>query len=230
MTREENLKDFEDFYIIDSNGNIYNKKNGYKLKVLNQYRVSRGYPYYILNKNGERFVKKIHRLVAIQFLNNENNLPIVNHIDGNKLNFNVNNLEWVTYSENSKYNYKIGLQKPKFGEENPMYGKIPYNKGIKTNKPSWNRGLKHSEESKKKMSENRKNKGGLKGNEHPNYGKPAINNRKIIAINILTNEIIDEFISVKQAGELLPISYSSVKKILSGNIKSIKNIMVKYKD
>ena len=29
------------------------------------------------------------------------------------------------------------------GEKNPMYGKIPYNFGKKTNNPSWNRGLKN---------------------------------------------------------------------------------------
>jgi len=36
------------------------------------------------------------------FLENPNNLPTVQHIDGNKLNNNVDNLRWVTYSESSK--------------------------------------------------------------------------------------------------------------------------------
>ena len=51
----------------------------------------------------------IHRLVAITFIDNPDNKPMVNHIDGNKLNNNACNLEWVTCSENHKHAYKTGL-------------------------------------------------------------------------------------------------------------------------
>lgn len=39
---------------------------------------------------------------------NPNTKPHVNHIDGNRLNNNVNNLEWVTPSENSIHMVKSG--------------------------------------------------------------------------------------------------------------------------
>jgi hypothetical protein len=61
-----------------------------------------GYKYYRLSKNGKKKMFYAHRLVAEHFLPNPNNLPVVNHIDGNKLNNSVTNLEWVSYSENTK--------------------------------------------------------------------------------------------------------------------------------
>lgn len=62
-------------------------------------------------ENGKMHNIPVHRLVALSFLENDNDYPCINHIDGNKLNNNVNNLEWCTYSHNSKEAYRIGLRK-----------------------------------------------------------------------------------------------------------------------
>lgn len=44
----------------------------------------------------------VHRLVGFIWLTNPDNLPVINHIDHDKLNNDVDNLEWCTYSHNSK--------------------------------------------------------------------------------------------------------------------------------
>lgn len=51
----------------------------------------------------------VHRLVALAYIANPHNKPIVNHIDGNKKNNDKSNLEWVTAQENTRHAVKIGL-------------------------------------------------------------------------------------------------------------------------
>ena len=103
------IKDFEN-YSVSNFGNIKNIKTG---NILKQNVHSNGY--YVLNikpngRNGTSKTLKVHREVAIAFIENLNNLPQVNHIDGNKLNNVVTNLEWCTASENMKHAYSIGLK------------------------------------------------------------------------------------------------------------------------
>ena len=68
-----------------------------------------GYLMYKLSINGESRKFKAHRLVAMLWLENPNNLPIVNHIDGNKMNNHYSNLEWCTTHHNNKHARETGL-------------------------------------------------------------------------------------------------------------------------
>ena len=68
--------------------------------------------YYRVPLTNNDHIKKyflVHRLVATSFIENPNNLPEINHIDGNKLNNNLDNLEWCDREYNMKHAYKMGL-------------------------------------------------------------------------------------------------------------------------
>lgn len=60
----------------------------------------------IFYENNVKITESIHRLVAKAFIPNLNNLPQVNHIDGNKNNNCVENLEWCTNIKNMNHRYE----------------------------------------------------------------------------------------------------------------------------
>lgn len=53
--------------------------------------------------------RKVHRMVAEAFIPNPDNLPQINHKDGNKLNNHADNLEWCTAKQNARHAYDTGL-------------------------------------------------------------------------------------------------------------------------
>ena len=62
--------------------------------------------YYTCCINGANTL--VHRLVAMAFIPNPHNYPIINHKDCNRLNNNADNLEWCTHSYNERYAYELG--------------------------------------------------------------------------------------------------------------------------
>lgn len=70
---------------------------------------------------------KIHRLVAIHFIENPLNNETVNHIDGNRINNFYTNLEWCSHRENATHGHKkrkgkkskyVGVCKGRYGKWN----------------------------------------------------------------------------------------------------------------
>lgn len=96
------LRPLHDFngYEITEDGRIFSlKKNKWLRPKIDRY----GYQVYTLRVNGKAYCKTAHRLVAMTYIPNPNNLPCVNHINENKLDNRVENLEWCTVRHNDNH-------------------------------------------------------------------------------------------------------------------------------
>ena len=100
------IPDFIGSYQISNYGRLKSLK-WRKGRLLKLSPNKHGYVEKQLYKNNEYINKKVHRLVAEAFIPNPNNLPEVNHKDGNKENNHVSNLEWCTSKENIWHRYNV---------------------------------------------------------------------------------------------------------------------------
>jgi len=106
------IKNFEGLYEVSNFGCVYSLPRRYRreCKKLRLRVNTKGYPHVQLYKDGKIFTFRVHRLVAETFLPNNSNKKEVNHIDGNKLNNELNNLEWATSKENYDHAVKNNLK------------------------------------------------------------------------------------------------------------------------
>lgn len=93
-------------YEIFEDGRIFSKKTN---KFLKPQKKGRGYLGVFLRVDGQTLQRYVHRLVAEKYLPNPDNLPEVNHIDGDVTNNHVNNLEWCTRQGNVGHAVSLGL-------------------------------------------------------------------------------------------------------------------------
>lgn len=102
------VPEYEHLYEVSNDGEIRNKKT--KRILRSSLRV--GYPSISLSKNNKKKTCNIHRIVAKTFIDNSENLPIVNHKNGNKTDNRVCNLEWVSSKQNVVHALNEKLTKP----------------------------------------------------------------------------------------------------------------------
>ena len=91
--------DYHGRYMVSSKGRVFDTKRN----ILMPMYLTRGYWNIDLGSRKTKRHAPIHRLVAIAFIPNPDNLPQVNHKDENKQNNDVNNLEWCTAEYNVNY-------------------------------------------------------------------------------------------------------------------------------
>ena len=137
-------------YSVDESGCVINNKTGRELRQT--VHTSRGVSYkvvFLYNADGRK-AYFVHRLVALAFLPNPEQLPQVNHKDENSMNNHISNLEWCDGKYNMNYGTRIARQSTRMkGAGNPFFGK------------------KHSDVSRIKMSK-------------AHIGKPSNQRKKVI--------------------------------------------------
>ena len=113
----KDIEGYEGLYAVTEDGQVWSYRSQKFLKPW----IANGYYQVTLSKNGEKKKHKIHRLVAIIYIPNPDNLRDVNHKDENKLNNCLDNLEWLSHKDNSNYgtrNQRISATRKRKGENN----------------------------------------------------------------------------------------------------------------
>lgn len=98
MNQSVEINGYENYQIF-RDGRVYNKKRNIFMKQRND---KNGYKILNLSKDGKLKTLKIHRLVAINYIDNPHNKPQVDHINRIKYDNRIENLQWATSSENQQ--------------------------------------------------------------------------------------------------------------------------------
>lgn len=123
------IKGFEGYYQISNLGEVKSVKrvvirsNKMKLSVKERFMkqtLCQGYYYVDLFKEGKKTRSFIHRLIALHFIDNPQNKPSINHINGIKNDNSISNLEWATQKDNIIHAYGAGLMDSSLGENSNL--------------------------------------------------------------------------------------------------------------
>jgi hypothetical protein len=124
--KDVNVEGFSHLYQVSNLGNVRSKdrvvqqldRTGkfitcvYKGRVLKNVKHDWGYLRCVLKSSTQRLGQYIHRLVALTFIENANEMHnVVNHINGIKTDNRVENLEWCDQKRNAEHAKSIGKYK-----------------------------------------------------------------------------------------------------------------------
>ena len=106
INKIKGYEDIRDCYIIKSDGSIINTDTD---KILKPSFDKDGYlTYRIMTSNNNRRHIRTHRVLAEWLIPNPNNLPMVRHLNDNKLDCRIENLAWGDKSDNMQDMIKNG--------------------------------------------------------------------------------------------------------------------------
>ena len=118
----KDIEDWEGIYRVSNMGEIESlpRKRVLAPRLLKHIKQNTGYMTVFLHgKPRQKKILFVHRLLAKAFIPNPNNLPQVNHIDGNPGNNSLENLEWCTQSHNIQHAYNTGRKYQEIGDMHP---------------------------------------------------------------------------------------------------------------
>lgn len=163
--------------------------------------TSTGYSTVVLSNNGTKRRFLVHRLVAEIYIPNNEGKPCVNHINGIKTDNRIENLEWVTYSENERHSHDILGKK-----------------------------IKHSEETKRKISQLAKGRDmskAVKASADKRRGKPS-HKRVCVYQFDLENNFIKKFNSLSEAAKSVNGVLSAFSALKRKTLKTYKGYIWKF--
>lgn len=99
------ISGYNGLYQISTLGRVRSLKNK-KAKILSQ-AFKDGYKVISLYRNGNGRMFRVHRLVALSFIDNPKRKPCIDHINGMRDDNRVENLRWCTKKENANYDIAI---------------------------------------------------------------------------------------------------------------------------
>ncbi len=124
-------------YHVTRDGKVYSNKLGSwvrKSTFISKTHNGRkgGYEYVVLLDKGEQYCYSVHKLVALAYIPNPNNYPIVMHKDNNRTNNRVSNLLWGTHKLNMKQMAIDGRSTKKYN-----FTKRQYRRVVRLRKKGW---------------------------------------------------------------------------------------------
>lgn len=214
-------------YFATRKGKIYSKHTN---KYITKTPLGK-YDSVCLYKHGKKKTLTVHRLVAITYLPNLNNLPEVNHKDKNKRNNRPENLEWISRKDNVKHASETGRG---FSRSRPVY-QMDMNGNIirefKSIKQASDETGIHNRSINPVCQGKRHQAGGYRWRYVSDDNWQPQDNRRSKRVEQLTtnDKFIHLFKDANEAAKEVGCSAASIRSACVGSIKTLKGYHWRYR-